>query len=565
MPIELYPNIAKVKRNGVYQNLPGFVPEQADLAIEAMLANSETSTTAQYEHIKNSFFILNDTLYQTDEYIGVNGTISVGTNCHVAVFGDVVADLINDVEENNENVSDLVVVNPNSKNMLDYTKVLANKYLHPNGVMENYNGRTVTDYIPIRQGQYAIASYVSSNNWNPTKTLPATTCFYDKNKNVISGGGYNADKIAPNNAAYVRLTIGYSYYLTKFGMVTVQDDTSTPSIFSFYLGEDTKSLNNELIVPEKKLGYMRATGDLNDAQSLTLPYHNCKNNNVYVFVANITNFDKIKIGKESDTYIIIDDTNVTLYNEQGTYTQAHGLTIAYDIQVRIENESAIAFSKITVVSGGVEFNYPTGARFLMDNGTAYVLSDGSTLTDCVFSWSSRNINKPIWLFGDSFFSWYAERWTYYLARDGFTDSCMLNGYAGEASADAYTALRNLLNVRVPEYLVWCIGMNNGDSESAVSAAWNLYYNAIKDLANYYGFTLILATIPTTPTVNNDFKNSIIRNSGYRYIEFDKAVNPDGTGDWIPGTREENGVHPTAKGAKILFYQALADLPELTTH
>lgn len=100
MPIDLYPSVAKVKRNNVFQNLPGFIQPSGDAEIEAMIAKSETDTTAQYEHLKNSFFILNDTLYQADEYIPVNGTIAVGTNCHVEILGNV----IGDIETNTDNL-----------------------------------------------------------------------------------------------------------------------------------------------------------------------------------------------------------------------------------------------------------------------------------------------------------------------------------------------------------------------------------------------------------------------------------------------------------------------------
>ena len=104
MPIELYPNIAKVKRNGVYQNLPGFVQQSGDADIEAMIARKETSTTAQYAHPINSFFILNDVLYQADEDIAVNGTIAVGTNCHVAIIGDNIKNLEDKTSELNAQV-----------------------------------------------------------------------------------------------------------------------------------------------------------------------------------------------------------------------------------------------------------------------------------------------------------------------------------------------------------------------------------------------------------------------------------------------------------------------------
>lgn len=106
MPIDLYPNISKVKRNGAWQNLPGFVAQSGDADIEAMLANKETSTTAQFAHAKDSFFILNDVLYQADANISVNGTIAVGTNCHVAVLGDEVYVLINETGDLNNALMD---------------------------------------------------------------------------------------------------------------------------------------------------------------------------------------------------------------------------------------------------------------------------------------------------------------------------------------------------------------------------------------------------------------------------------------------------------------------------
>ena len=99
MSITLYPSVAKVKRNGVYENLPGFVDQSAENAAQEMIAIEETSTTAQFEHFKNTFFRLNDTLYQVDEYIPVNGTIAIGTNCHVAILGDNVTALENGLEE----------------------------------------------------------------------------------------------------------------------------------------------------------------------------------------------------------------------------------------------------------------------------------------------------------------------------------------------------------------------------------------------------------------------------------------------------------------------------------
>ena len=93
MPIDLYPNIAKIKRGGAYQNLPGFVQQNSDADIEAMIANSESSTTAQYIHPAGSYFILNNVLYKAIINIAVNDTISVGTNCEIAILSNDVSNL----------------------------------------------------------------------------------------------------------------------------------------------------------------------------------------------------------------------------------------------------------------------------------------------------------------------------------------------------------------------------------------------------------------------------------------------------------------------------------------
>lgn len=115
MPIDLYPNIAKVKRGGVYQNLPGFVQQSGDADIEAMIANSEISTTAQYAHPKDSFFILDGVLYKAIINIAINDSIAVGTNCEVAVLGNDVSKLIN------------TITNANIKFLFQGTYTIANR------------------------------------------------------------------------------------------------------------------------------------------------------------------------------------------------------------------------------------------------------------------------------------------------------------------------------------------------------------------------------------------------------------------------------------------------------
>ena len=310
------------------------------------------------------------------------------------------------------------------------------------------------------------------------------------------------------------------------------------------------------------MGYMMKKGALTDGESMTLPYQNVKINNCYVFNANITGFSSITFKKENSAYITVDATNLNIVNDVTSLTIPHGLTIGSNITLMVQNEKSTNISFVRLVSDGAVFDYTTATRFLMDSGTPTITSDGSTLTECTFSWVSKNINAPIWMFGDSYFSWYPSRWTYYLAQDGYTKTVMLNGYAGQESAIAYTALVNLLSVTTPKMVVWCLGMNNADTSEAVNASWYSYFLKIVELQKKYGFELILYTVPTTPIMENDYKNAIIRESGYRYIEADKAVRINDNGDWVTGALDSDEVHPTEIGAKILYYRILADLPEL---
>jgi hypothetical protein len=449
------------------------------------------------------------------------------------------------------------------KNLYDHTKATLDRYLNTNGTIETYSGRLVTDYLPVTPGKIATMSYIAASTALVTRTGFSSVCCYNENKQVVTGGVYNQITFTiPANTAYVRFTLVKATFNNANTMIELTED-GNPTAFAYYSGEN-EHLHGDVVVPEKPLGYMRSTGDLSDGQSLTLPYHNVKNGNVLSFGAKITAFSKLKIGKQTDTYIEITATNVSLTNDQTTLTQAHGLTIANDIHVCIENETGVNASLIRVESGGSVFEWPSAPRFLMDEGSPYAVSDGSSLTDCVFSWTSKNLNCPIWLFGDSYFSWYSERWPYYLAKDGFTKACMLNGYAGEAVKDGMTALRNLLNVRVPQTVVWCLGMNNADNASSVSREWYNAYTALIGLSEYYGFALVLATVPSTPTVGNEYKNAIVRASGYRYIDFAAAVNTDANGSWISGALSQDNVHPTAAGAKILYGRVLTDLPEIAS-
>ena len=453
---------------------------------------------------------------------------------------------ISELKSDLTDLKDVTVTNEQASENIIESLTWTSGYMSINGNVSSSSSLHYTNKILVKEGDI-----LSSKN-----TFRFVTAFCGDT--VIPAKG-DSDG---NNMSYTVPEGIDGVVITRYTNAT-SDIIKTTTVYKNILEDRVETLEYSIT----NMGYMRTSGNLSNGQTLSLPYHNVKNHNVIVFSANITSFDSLKIGKQTNTFVTIDNTNVSVTCDISSqnFSVAHGLTIQNNIQVIIENETSIKPSRIRVLSCGNEFEatIPNNARFLMDEGSHYVTSINSTLTDCAFSWTSRHINKPIWLFGDSYFTWYPERWTYYLARDGFTDSCMLNGHAGQNSSSALLALTNLLKVRVPQMVVWCLGMNDKDGDTEVNSSWLDCYNNLVNLSNEYGFKLVLYTTPTTPTMNNRFKNAIVRNSGYRYVEADKSLRIDDDGNWIEGTLDDN-VHPTIKGAKLLCYRFLADIPELTS-
>ena len=218
--------------------------------------------------------------------------------------------------------------------------------------------------------------------------------------------------------------------------------------------------------------------------------------------------------------------------------------------------------KFTLVSGGELFSHTFD--FARHSYSApFVYSVGSSMTDCKLSFTCNDLEKQIWLFGDSYCSYSSNRWYYYLQKYGYAQNILLNAFAGCGSGWALQSLRYLLNYGTPKYCVWSIGMNDGsDSASAPSSAWATTRDSFIALCEENKITPVFCTVPTVPTVNNEKKNDWIRASGYRYIDFAKAVGANSSGVWFNGMLSSDNVHPTDKGARALFTRALLDYPEL---
>jgi hypothetical protein len=461
----------------------------------------------------------------------------------------------------------------NQINLFDSAILVSNKYYYNGSYSDNdlysvlifnvESGKTYQFGCPIR--------FLDKQSVNISSNLPAKSTYTADYSGTIYCSVQNAKsadwKVAelPNdvdtvnsrgvpsiNPSMIAQTIGGSKSLLMSQAAVTQAALSNPKLYG--------------------KGYTQTTGDLSDGDSLTLPKTNVKKNNVYSFMGYITSFTKLFIGHGKSTYdsswVEITDTKLIVHNylnADATAEYEHGLTLSDYIYVQITVGVNSAVANIT--SNGTRYTSPSFGWFGDANGDTYVESAGSVLTNCVFTWSSGDFRKSTWMFGDSYFSMSSSsRWVKYLMDAGYGDNVLLNAYPGENTAAALTALNNSLEYYgIPNAIVWCLGMNDGSDtdDDTPSSAWMTGVNRVLKVCEQYAITPIFATIPTVPDIYHEGKNNYVRNSGYRYIDFAKAVGASGDGSWFSGMLSNDNVHPAVPGAIALYHRAIADCPEIT--
>lgn len=185
-----------------------------------------------------------------------------------------------------------------------------------------------------------------------------------------------------------------------------------------------------------------------------------------------------------------------------------------------------------------------------------------SLTGCdsfTASMSFNDGNKPVYIFGDSYLSYRDDRLGGQLIQNGCTDNCLISAYAGAASTDMLKSFQSIVSVSSPKYVVWAMGMNDQNAY----ASWQTGIMNVLAWCEENGAIPILCTIPSVPGRNHEQKNTWIRNSPYRYIDFAAAVGATSEGTWYEGMLSDDNVHPTEYGAQQLFLQMATDFPEIT--
>ncbi len=292
-------------------------------------------------------------------------------------------------------------------------------------------------------------------------------------------------------------------------------------------------------------------------KNLSFPY-DLKKDICFALKGEFSSFATITMGKGYNAYsgywFVIDSTSVSLYYNQGSTvlseSVAHGLTFADFVKIVISNIGD-DYCRFFIQTRDGQFAYTFGWTYAA-NGQAFFTTAG-TLTNVDFIASCSDLKNDIWVFGDSYVGFgNPRRWPTQLRYMGYSDY-LCDGLAGQSSSGAYADLQRCLALGVkPKILVWTLGMNDSDS------AWNTTYQQVQTLCESNDITLVLATIPTVPSVNNENKNATVKNSGYDYIDFAKAVGANSSGVWYSGYLHSDEVHPTELGAKALATQFIFD-------
>lgn len=265
------------------------------------------------------------------------------------------------------------------------------------------------------------------------------------------------------------------------------------------------------------------------------------------------------------SWLEITATKATVYRrwdgetqQMGDYT--HGLTMKDYISVIILAGYGNK-AKIVIYTNGGTYTI-NDVYWYGRQGEIFALANGNAFTNASCAWNCPLTRKKIWAYGDSYFDTASDRkWNYYLEQLGI-HSVMWDDNSGRASLKALESLKNDLKLGTPKFILWAMGMNDTEP-SGMNANWKNCVDELLAICSEHEITPILCTIPSTTSMRNTYKNAWIEESGYRYIDFAKAVGGEEyPSPWYEDMLFEDGIHPAVQGAIALFNQAITDFPEL---
>jgi len=450
------------------------------------------------------------------------------------------------------------VTNRSSINLYNPAAATNGKYIvATTGALADASTLCVSDYIPVKPGtEYFYYGRQRSYGY----------AFYDADKTRIAFGAKGTEndknigsKVAPAGAAYMRVT----FLIADNGTNEVNEGipylSKIPAQLDTIMGQQGSFASAASLAADGEL----ALG--------TFPVYISKQL-CMVFGCKFSTFTSATLGQRNG-YVTVDSQNVYVYGNLSTggfglrQTVAHNLTISNYIRLMLFVEGTkvtdITMNASLVVSTATGYTVIKLNSWYYTHGGEVYASVGQASTDASIGATCIDFRSPVWAFGDSYFGLSPARWPYVMRELGYFNY-YFEGLGGGTSYDMYHEMERASVFGTPRYLLWCLGMNDQDPDNTTpSANWLAVFGHIKDYCSENGVQLILATIPNTPTRRNYAKNEVVKASGYRYIDFAKAVGAENAGSsWYTGMLHTDNVHPTELGAQALATQVLIDFPEL---
>lgn len=163
----------------------------------------------------------------------------LGTDVKLASINSILTSKLTELESN---------IFKKSSNRLDINAITQNTYIGTDGVAVSSNNFSVTDYIPVTEGE---TLYFQSDRGGGTGEMffdVRFLCAYDASKNAMpsAGGAFVPPPyIVPSGVAFVRLSISNSY-LTSWTKFHIGDKKINSEDYEEF-GYDTNNLKDELL------------------------------------------------------------------------------------------------------------------------------------------------------------------------------------------------------------------------------------------------------------------------------------------------------------------------------
>lgn len=445
------------------------------------------------------------------------------------------------------------------RNLINVNNLISGKYIDNQGNLKDNADYSATNYEFVEPD----ATYTF---WRYGKSYKiGHAAFYTKDKRFISYIVNVSQFKSPSNAYYVRMDMRTAYFTTGNPIVCKGTDYTGDTTYQ----NEYKTVVNHYVTREEIAKVNIPDMVESDTLSiLTINASNSKKNNLIGFEANFLTMGSVRIahGTSYDVNrsasIVVDATNIYLYDKSTNLraTYPHGLTMDKFITVSIV-VGQMRTAKIILTTANGRFIQDSvfwgGCR---EDVTAQAIS--GTFTNARLTWYVPDYNHDLWAFGDSYFDFWVADVIQNLGYHNF----MSDGFGSRRSTSAFISLKLALAKAMPKKILWCLGMNDPDTEDAINAEWKATLDNLINLCDEKGIELILCTIPNTPVTVHKYKNAYVKSSGKRYVDVCHAVGADVSPEWYDGMRtntETDKIHPTNPlGTRTIADYMLENVPEL---